>query len=69
MSQPEFEIVITKAGKVTVEVKGVKGPRCLEYADVIKEIIGREDERRLTADYYAPDVEVRIDAHTKGTIR
>ena len=67
VSKPEFEIVITKTGKVTVEIKGVKGPRCLEYAEVIKEIVGHEEERRLTADYYAPDVEVRIDAHTKGT--
>ncbi len=67
MNKPEFEIVISKTGKVTVEVKGVKGPRCLEYAEVIKEIVGREDERRLTADNYAPDVEVRIDVHAKGT--
>lgn len=67
MNNPEFDIVISKTGKVTVEVKGVKGPRCLEYADVIKEIVGHEDERRLTANYYAPDSEVRIDVKAKGT--
>ena len=67
MNKPEFEIVISKTGKVTVEVKGVKGPQCLEYAEVIKEIVGREEERRLTADYYSPDIEVRIDVHAKGT--
>jgi len=67
MSKPEFEIVISKTGKVTVEVKGVKGPQCIEYAELIKKIVGHEEERHLTADYYAPEGEVRIDTHTKGT--
>jgi len=65
MGSPEFEVIISKTGKVTVEVKGAKGPRCLEYADMIKEIIGREEERRLTTEYYAPDAQVRIDARVR----
>jgi len=67
MRKPEFEIIISKTGKVTVEVKGVKGPRCLEYADLIKEIVGREEERQLTTDYYAPDADVRIDVQAKDS--
>ncbi|HVP10528.1 MAG TPA: DUF2997 domain-containing protein [Phycisphaerae bacterium] len=63
MDTPEFEVTISKTGKVTVEVKGVKGPRCLLYADLIKEIVGREEERKLTAEYYAQDGQVRI--HTQ----
>lgn len=62
MERPEFDIVIGKNGKVTVEVKGVKGPRCLDYADLIREIIGHEDQRKLTGEYYGQDSEVRIDA-------
>jgi hypothetical protein len=69
MNRPEFEIVISKTGKVTVEVKGVKGPQCLAYADIIKEIVGREEQRRLTADYYAPGSDVRIDVQAKDTTR
>jgi len=42
-------------------VKGVKGPRCLDYADLIQEIVGYEEERKLTVEYYAPDTKVRID--------
>lgn len=60
MERPEFEIIISKTGKVTVEVKGVKGQRCLHYADLIKEIVGREEQRKLTAEFYAPDGQVRI---------
>jgi len=67
MRKPEFDIVINKTGKITVEIKGVKGPRCLEYAELLKEIVGHEEERHLTADYYAPDTEVRIDVQAKRT--
>ena len=34
MAQEEFEIEISPQGKVTVRTKGIKGPRCLEYADL-----------------------------------
>ncbi len=67
MGRPEFDIVISKTGKVTVEVKGAKGPRCLEYADLIKEIVGQEESRRLTEEYYTPDGQVRIDAKVRST--
>ena len=67
MGRPEFEIVISKTGKVTVEIKGVKGPRCLDYADLIKEIVGHEDRRHLTTEYYAPDAQVRIDVQAKDS--
>lgn len=67
MAKPEFEIIIDKTGRLTVEVKGVKGPQCLEYADLIKEIVGKEEERHLTSDYYAPDTQVRIDTQVKDS--
>jgi hypothetical protein len=65
MERPELDITISRTGKVTVEVKGAKGPRCLKYADLIQEIIGREDSRRLTEEYYQPGGQVRIDAQVK----
>jgi hypothetical protein len=66
MQHPELEIVISKAGKVTLTVSGARGPRCLEYADLVKELVGREEERQLTAEYYAPPGEVRVDAQVHG---
>lgn len=65
MDRPEFAITIKKDGKVSVEVKGVKGKRCIELADLIREIVGREDQRKLTADYYATEGKVRIDARVQ----
>jgi hypothetical protein len=67
MQRPEFDIQISKTGRVTVEVKGAPGPRCYELADLIKEIIGREEERRPTVEYYAPDSKVRIDAKVRDS--
>lgn len=68
MRQPELDIVIGTDGKVTVEIKGAKGPRCLDYADLIREIVGHEDQRKLTVEYYAPDNQVRIDAHAHNRL-
>lgn len=66
MEHPEFDITISRTGKVKVHVKGVKGQRCIELADLIKEIIGQEDERELTSDYYALDGKVRIQTQVKA---
>lgn len=66
MERPEFEITIGKDGTVKVEVKGSSGQRCLQLADLIKEIVGREDERNLTSEYYAPEGKVRINTKVQG---
>jgi hypothetical protein len=65
MSRPEFDIIIGSDGTVTLEVKGVKGPRCLDYADLVREIVGHEEQRKLTVEYYAQDAKVRIDAQAE----
>ena len=70
MAQPEFDIAIGKDGKVTVKVSGVSGQECIALTDMLKEIVGREDGRELTPEYYGSSGKVRIDSrvqgHTKG---
>lgn len=63
MDQPEFEIEIKPDGRVKVIVKGVSGRTCLNYADMIAEIVGNEQSRDLTSEYYEQGGEVRI--HTQ----
>jgi Protein of unknown function (DUF2997) len=58
MAQEEFEIEISPQGKVTVRTKGIKGPQCLEYAELFSQIIGREEFRQLTSEYYEQPAEV-----------
>jgi hypothetical protein len=59
MAQEEFEIEIGRDGKVTVRTKGIKGARCLEWADLFAQIIGREESRELTHEYYEAATEAQ----------
>jgi hypothetical protein len=52
MAQEELEIEISPDGKVTVTTKGIKGPACMDYADLIAQILGREESRQKTSEYY-----------------
>lgn len=52
MAQEELEIEISPDGKVTVTTKGIKGPACMDYADLFAQILGREESREKTAEYY-----------------
>lgn len=55
MAKEELEIEISPEGKVTVRTIGIKGPRCLEVAEMLARIIGREEQRELTAEYHEAD--------------
>jgi hypothetical protein len=59
MSQEEFEIEISPTGKVTVRTRGVKGERCLDYAELFAQIIGKEESLEKTSEYYETEQEVR----------
>jgi hypothetical protein len=52
MAEEELEIEIGPDGKVTARTLGIKGPACLDYADLLARIVGREESRELTAEYY-----------------
>ena len=52
MAGDEYEIDIDQDGKVTVRTVGIKGPRCVDCAEMFARILGREESRELTAEYY-----------------
>jgi Protein of unknown function (DUF2997) len=52
MAQEELEIEIDARGRVQVRTIGIKGARCLDYAEALARILGREDSRQLTNEYY-----------------
>jgi hypothetical protein len=62
MAQEELEIEISPDGKVTVTTRGIKGPVCMDYADLIARIVGREESREKTAEYYeqAEEIDRRV---------
>ena len=60
MAQEELEIEIDPSGKVTMRTKGIKGPVCMDYADLLAQIVGREESREKTPEYYeTAEVETR----------
>ena len=52
MAKEELEIEISPTGKVTARTIGVKGPRRLDLADLLARLVGREESRTLTNEYY-----------------
>jgi hypothetical protein len=66
MAQEELEIEIAADGKVTVRTKGIKGPACMEYADLMARIVGREETRETTAEFYESG---HVDARTRVNVR
>lgn len=65
MDQPEFEIEIRPNGEVKVRVKGVSGQQCMNYADMLADIVGKEKSRERTSEYYEQDHAVRIQAQQR----
>jgi len=58
MAKEEFEIELDRDGKVTIKTIGIKGPRCVDAAEALALLIGREEARQLTGEYYEVDQEV-----------
>ncbi|MBF0225481.1 MAG: DUF2997 domain-containing protein [Desulfobacterales bacterium] len=48
----EIEVEIDEQGDVKIEVKGIKGKACLDYADIFQNVLGPIKEQRLTSEYY-----------------
>lgn len=65
MAKEEFEIEVDREGKVTIKTIGIKGPRCVDAAEALAQLIGREEARKLTGEYYEveQDVSGQVDIH------
>jgi hypothetical protein len=68
MAQPpkEFEIQIDQSGKVSVHTKGAKGDACHDWADIFVQLLGREESRKLTSEFYES---TNQQAHVNATNR
>jgi hypothetical protein len=48
----ELEIEISRTGQVTIRPKGIKGKECLHWAELLAQIVGKEEARQLTSEFY-----------------
>ena len=65
MAREEIEIEISASGKVTARTIGIKGAKCLDVADMLVRILGREESRELTSEYYEAQREVDQQAEVR----
>lgn len=63
MAREELEIEIDAQGRVHVQTIGIKGPRCLDVAESLVKILGREESRQLTNEYY--EAEQNTETHVE----
>jgi hypothetical protein len=68
MAKPEFDISIGKDGTVKIKVHGVSGKECIALTDMLKQIVGHEQSRTLTPEYYGTPTVVQADAHATGHV-
>ncbi len=59
MAQQELEIEISAGGQVTVRTIGIKGPGCVDAAELVARIIGEVESKQLTSEYYEAATEVQ----------
>lgn len=69
MQPEELEITIGADGKVTVRTEGIKGPRCIEVAEAIALLLGRQESRQLTDEYYEAEVRTGTRSHREQDLR
>ncbi len=57
----ELEIEISPTGQVTVRTIGIKGARCIDAAEFVAQLVGKEQSRELTSEYY--ETSQHIESH------
>ena len=50
---------------MTVRTIGIKGTRCLDIAEAVARIVGREESRQLTDEYYENDLQIQTHVEQK----
>ena len=57
----ELDITIAPDGTLKLDIKGAKGKACLETAELFKKLVGPQQSRKLTSEYYEPDTHITGD--------
>lgn len=66
MAEQELDITISPSGEVTVRTINIKGAACMDWADLMAQIVGREQSREKTAEFYEQeDVSIETRVHTR----
>ncbi len=61
----ELEIEIDTAGQVHVHAKGIKGKECIHWAELFEQIVGKEQARQLTSEFYEVQQQAQVYRNVK----
>jgi Protein of unknown function (DUF2997) len=59
MNDEEIEIEIGANGQVVVRTIGIKGPRCVDIAEAIAQIVGRVESMQKTDEYFEAAIQAQ----------
>ncbi len=65
MSKTELEIIIDENGEVHLDIKGIKGKKCLEIAEMVEKAIGEMKGKKHKLEYYETDVSISSKIETE----
>jgi len=65
MNKTELEIIIDEEGQVHIDIKGIKGKKCLEFAEMVEKILGEMRDKRYKPEYYEEDVVITEETEVK----
>lgn len=61
----ELEIEISRTGQVTIRPKGIKGKECIHWAELLAQIVGKEESRQLTSEFYEVSEHAKVEQDVK----
>ena len=62
----EIKLKVMPNGEVRIEVRGVRGPECLELTKFLEEELGLVTERVRTEEHYAATEQVSVHQYRGG---
>ncbi|MEO0129651.1 MAG: DUF2997 domain-containing protein [candidate division WOR-3 bacterium] len=65
MSKTELEIIIDENGEVHLDIKGAKGKKCVEIAELVEKIIGEMKSKKRKPEFYEADVHISSEIDTE----
>lgn len=58
----KLQIKLLPNGEIHMETQGIKGKKCLDYIDIVKEMVqGKIIDKKITKEYYETETEITTD--------
>ncbi|MDI6755231.1 MAG: DUF2997 domain-containing protein [Thermodesulfobacteriota bacterium] len=66
MAKQELEIIIDENGEIQMDIKGMKGKKCLDFAQMVAKAVGELKDKKVKPEFYQQEVELSKDLRAKN---